>query len=70
MQGLLTVKEAASYLGVSPCTVYRCVEGSEIRFIKKPSALYDKHRPNPYAGRQNLWRTGPNRFPSGKGLEV
>jgi excisionase family DNA binding protein len=33
-QGLLTVKEAASYLGVSPCSVYRWVEEGRIPHIK------------------------------------
>jgi excisionase family DNA binding protein len=34
VQGLLTVKEVASYLGVSPCTVYRLVEKDEIPCIR------------------------------------
>ncbi len=33
-QGLLSVKEAASYLGVSPCSVYRWVEEGRIPHIK------------------------------------
>jgi len=35
-QGLLTVKELSSYLRVSPCTVYRWVEGGVIPCIKRP----------------------------------
>ena len=35
-QGLLSVKEATSYLGVSPCTIYRLVERGEIPFIRLP----------------------------------
>lgn len=34
-QGLLTVKELSSYLGVSPCTVYRMAEKGEIPFIRR-----------------------------------
>jgi excisionase family DNA binding protein len=33
-QGLLTVMELSSNLGVSPCTVYRWVEGRKIPFIR------------------------------------
>jgi len=33
-QGLLTVKELSSYLGVSPCTVYRMAEKGEIPLIR------------------------------------
>jgi excisionase family DNA binding protein len=34
-QGLLTVKELSSYLGVSPCTVRRWVKNREIPFIRR-----------------------------------
>jgi len=34
-QRLLSVKEVASYLGVSPCTVYRWVERQEIPIFKR-----------------------------------
>jgi excisionase family DNA binding protein len=34
-QGLLSVKEVSSYLGVSPSTVYRLAENREIPFIKR-----------------------------------
>jgi excisionase family DNA binding protein len=34
-QGLLTVKELSSYLGVSPCAVYRMVEKGEIPLIRR-----------------------------------
>jgi excisionase family DNA binding protein len=33
-QGLLSVKDVASFLGVSPCTVYRLVEKREVPSIK------------------------------------
>jgi excisionase family DNA binding protein len=35
-QGLLTVKELSSYLGVSPWTIYRRVKAREIPFVSKP----------------------------------
>ena len=38
-QGLLTVEEVASYLGMSPCTVYRQANKNEIPFIKLGSRL-------------------------------
>jgi excisionase family DNA binding protein len=34
-RGLLTVKELSSYLGVSPCTVYRMVEKGEVPLIRR-----------------------------------
>jgi excisionase family DNA binding protein len=34
-QGFLTVKDLSSYLGVSPCTVYRWVENAEVPYIKR-----------------------------------
>lgn len=33
---LLSVKELNSYLGVSPCTIYRRVKAGEIPFVRKP----------------------------------
>jgi len=33
-QGFFSVKELSSYLGRSPCTVYRWVEGRKIPFIR------------------------------------
>jgi len=43
-QGLLTVKELSSYLGVSPCTVYRLVENQEVPFIRRKGLGLRFHR--------------------------
>jgi len=47
VQGLLTVKELSSFLGVSPCTVYRMVEGGGfLSFVVRASASDFRRKPS------------------------